>query len=138
MATRAERPVAVGVATAVDEFALVPPSLMPASAAATTRSGPGADGDSRMQTRVDHDEGPVAVIIQTAWRGARARADHGRSARAGGQLPRAEHDRAVLDRAPQLVEVGAGQGVFQNAMPALERLGLRDAVAGGVRVEASC
>lgn len=64
MATRAERPVAVGVATAVDEFALVPPSLMPASAAATTRSGPGADGDSRMQTRVDHDEGPVAVIIQ--------------------------------------------------------------------------
>lgn len=44
----------------------------------------------------------------------------------------------MLDRAPQLVEVGAGQGVFQNAMPALERLGLRDAVAGGVRVEASC
>jgi hypothetical protein len=94
-----------------------------------------------MQTRVDHDDRSVAVINPDGALGE----ERGLVPATGAvpalavRLPRAEHDLAVLDRMPQLVEAGAGLGLFQNAMPALERLGRRDVVAaGGVRVKASC
>ena len=44
-------------------------------------------------------------------------------------LRRAGHDVTVLERAPQLGGVGAGLALFQNAMRALDRLGVKDAVA---------
>jgi 2-polyprenyl-6-methoxyphenol hydroxylase-like FAD-dependent oxidoreductase len=44
-------------------------------------------------------------------------------------LRRQGHDVTVLERAPRLGGVGAGLVLFQNAMRALGRLGMRDAVA---------
>jgi 2-polyprenyl-6-methoxyphenol hydroxylase-like FAD-dependent oxidoreductase len=41
----------------------------------------------------------------------------------------AAHDVVVLERAPRILDVGAGLALFANAMRALERLGVRDAVA---------
>jgi 2-polyprenyl-6-methoxyphenol hydroxylase-like FAD-dependent oxidoreductase len=49
-------------------------------------------------------------------------------------LRRAGHDLIVLERAPRLGGTGAGLVLFPNAMRALGRLGMREAVAGrGVR-----
>ncbi|HEV3377522.1 MAG TPA: FAD-dependent monooxygenase [Thermoleophilaceae bacterium] len=44
-------------------------------------------------------------------------------------LRQAGHDTVVLERAPRIDPVGAGITLFANAMRALERLGLREAVA---------
>jgi 2-polyprenyl-6-methoxyphenol hydroxylase-like FAD-dependent oxidoreductase len=44
-------------------------------------------------------------------------------------LRRAGHDVVVLERAPRISAVGAGIGLFANAMHALDRLGVREAVA---------
>jgi 2-polyprenyl-6-methoxyphenol hydroxylase-like FAD-dependent oxidoreductase len=44
-------------------------------------------------------------------------------------LRQAGHDVVVLERAPRIEAVGAGITLFGNAMSALERLGLREAVA---------
>ncbi|HEU5279787.1 MAG TPA: FAD-dependent monooxygenase [Gaiellaceae bacterium] len=44
-------------------------------------------------------------------------------------LRQAGHDVVVLERAPRIAAVGAGITLFENAMSALERLGLREAVA---------
>ena len=46
-------------------------------------------------------------------------------------LREAGHDVVVLERAPRIEAVGAGITLFGNAMNALERLGVREAVAGG-------
>jgi 2-polyprenyl-6-methoxyphenol hydroxylase-like FAD-dependent oxidoreductase len=43
-------------------------------------------------------------------------------------LRSAGHDVTVLERAPQLAGLGAGLALFQNAMRALDRLGVHDAV----------
>jgi FAD-dependent urate hydroxylase len=51
-------------------------------------------------------------------------------------LRRAGHDVIVLERAPQLGGTGAGLALFQNAMRALGRLGMREAVAAqGARAQ---
>jgi len=44
-------------------------------------------------------------------------------------LRRAGHDVTVLERAPEIRPIGAGIGLWANAMHALDRLGVRDAVA---------
>jgi 2-polyprenyl-6-methoxyphenol hydroxylase-like FAD-dependent oxidoreductase len=44
-------------------------------------------------------------------------------------LRRAGHDVTVLERSPQIAGIGAGLVLFQNAMRALDRLGVREAVA---------
>jgi 2-polyprenyl-6-methoxyphenol hydroxylase-like FAD-dependent oxidoreductase len=44
-------------------------------------------------------------------------------------LRRAGHDVTVLERAPQIDAIGAGLALFPNAMGALERLGVQQAVA---------
>jgi 2-polyprenyl-6-methoxyphenol hydroxylase-like FAD-dependent oxidoreductase len=46
-------------------------------------------------------------------------------------LREAGHDVVVLERAPRIEVVGAGITLFGNAMNALERLGVREAVAAG-------
>jgi 2-polyprenyl-6-methoxyphenol hydroxylase-like FAD-dependent oxidoreductase len=44
-------------------------------------------------------------------------------------LRRSGHEVIVLERAPQIDPIGAGLTLFANAMSALDRLGMRDAVA---------
>jgi 2-polyprenyl-6-methoxyphenol hydroxylase-like FAD-dependent oxidoreductase len=44
-------------------------------------------------------------------------------------LRRAGNEVVVLERAPRIDPVGAGITLFANAMSALDRLGVRDAVA---------
>src|SRR5262245_31526843 len=53
-------------------------------------------------------------------------------------LRRTGHDVVVLERAPRLGAVGAGITLFANAMMALDRLGVREAVAArGARASRS-